>query len=80
LEISYTYAQNRGHRGASPARVAAVIAGFDELAEECGLLKTGGSDYHGTTKPGIRVGQAGLTEEQWAMLAPHLARVDWGNR
>lgn len=75
LEICYTYARNRGHRGAAPEVVAALIAGFDRLADECRLLKTGGSDYHGTTKPGIRVGQAGLTEEQWTRLAPHLAHI-----
>jgi predicted metal-dependent phosphoesterase TrpH len=75
LEICYTYAQNRGHRGASSKAVEAVIVGFDQLADECALLKTGGSDYHGATKPGIRVGQAGLTEEEWAQLSPHLALV-----
>lgn len=68
LEINYTYAQNRGHRGASPAEVAALIAHFDSLADECGLLKTGGSDYHGRTKPGITIGQAGLTREEWQAL------------
>ena len=74
LEIAYTYAQNRGHRGASAARVAGLIAHFDALADRCGLLKTGGSDYHGSTKPGIHVGQAGLTTAEWHLLQPHLKR------
>ncbi|MEM7534055.1 MAG: PHP domain-containing protein [Chloroflexota bacterium] len=65
LEVRYTYAQNRGHRGASAAEVAAVIAHFDGLAEQYGLLKTGGSDYHGTMKPGIVPGMAGLTWDEW---------------
>ena len=61
IEVRYTYAQNRGHRGASEAAVNQVIAHFDALADENGLLKTGGSDYHGATKPGIVPGQAGMT-------------------
>ncbi|GIV77061.1 PHP domain-containing protein [Litorilinea aerophila] len=72
LEIRYPYAQNRGHRGADEAQVAALIAGFDALADELGLLKTGGSDYHGTTKPGIQPGQAGLTWEEWVAVRPYL--------
>jgi len=68
LEVHYTYAQNRGNRGASPAEVAALIAHFDALADECGLIKTGGSDYHGATKPGITIGQAGLTWSQWEAI------------
>ena len=68
LEVHYTYAQNRGHKGADAAHVAAVIAHFDRLADSYGLQKTGGSDYHGTTKPGIEPGQAGLTHSQWNRL------------
>ena len=70
LEIRYTYAHNRGHRGATPAQVAAVVAHFDRLADTHGLFKTGGSDYHGATKPGIAVGDAGLTAAEWRALAP----------
>ena len=68
LEISYTYAQNRGHKGASAEKVAALIAYFDALAEKFELVRTGGSDYHGATKPGILPGQAGLTHSQWEWL------------
>lgn len=74
LEICYTYAQNRGHYGESEAEVAALIAHFGALAQEMGLLQTGGSDYHGTSKPGILPGQAGLTPEAFAALA---AQVGW---
>jgi predicted metal-dependent phosphoesterase TrpH len=69
LEVRYTYAQNRGHRGASASTVAALVAHFAALAGELGLLQTGGSDYHGTAKPGILPGQAGLTLDEWAVLA-----------
>lgn len=72
IEIRYTYGQNRGHRGASDREVANVVAHFDDLARELGLLRTGGSDYHGTTKPGILPGQAGLTEAEWTALADKL--------
>lgn len=74
LEVNYTYAQNRGHFGESPAEVAALVAHFGALAEEVGLLQTGGSDYHGTSKPGILPGQAGLTMEEWHLLA---AQMGW---
>ena len=74
IEVRYTYAQNRGHRGANEAAVNQVIAHFDALADENGLLKTGGSDYHGATKPGILPGQAGLTMVEWTDLCE---RVGW---
>lgn len=72
LEVRYTYAQNRGHYQASPAEVTALIAHFDALASELDLLKTGGSDYHGTAKPGILPGQAGLSLTEWQVLRPHI--------
>lgn len=74
IEVCYTYAQNRGHYGASPAVVAQIIAHFGRLADELGLLQTGGSDYHGRAKPGILPGQAGLTRAEWTDLA---ARTGW---
>lgn len=48
--------------------VAALIDHFDDLASELDLLKTGGSDYHGATKPGIQPGLAGLTLTEWQAL------------
>jgi len=65
LEVNYTYAQNRGHYGASQAEVAALIEHFDGLADRYNLLKSGGSDYHGKTKPGIVPGLAGLEMDDW---------------
>jgi predicted metal-dependent phosphoesterase TrpH len=72
LEVNYTYAQNRGHRGASPAQEEQVIAHFRELARELELIQTGGSDYHGAAKPGITPGMAGLTLAEWTALADRL--------
>jgi predicted metal-dependent phosphoesterase TrpH len=74
IEVSYTYAQNRGHFGESASEVAAIIQHFGDLADELGLVQTGGSDYHGASKPGIMPGQAGLTLEAWDALA---SRLGW---
>jgi hypothetical protein len=71
LEVQYTYAQNRGHYGASTTEVVALVEHFRALALRLGLLQTGGSDYHGTSKPGILPGQAGLTLEEWHALLSH---------
>ena len=77
IEVRYPYAQNRGHQGASAQKVADLIAHFDGLALELGLLRTGGSDYHGTTKSGILPGQAGLTLAEWEQLT---AQLGWRQR
>ncbi len=68
LEIWYPYRHSRGLTDLSPAEEAAIIHHFSDLADELGLIKTGGSDYHGATKPLIKLGMAGLTEEQWLEL------------
>ncbi len=68
LEIRYTYAHNRGHHNAPSTEVTALIEHFAALADELKLLKTGGSDYHGATKPGILPGDAGLTLAEWNAL------------
>lgn len=69
IEVRYPYAFNRGNFGASAAQVDALIASFADLARTHGLLITGGSDYHGTAKPGIEPGNAGLTWAEWEVLA-----------
>lgn len=74
LEVRYTYAQNRGTYGASHRVVRETIEHFDALAGELNLHKTGGSDYHGATKPGIEPGQAGMTLQEWQSLC---ARLGW---
>lgn len=65
LEVAYTYDKNRPHYGASPQQVAALIARFSALADSLGLLKTGGSDFHGAGKD-IALGEQGLTPEEFA--------------
>lgn len=74
LEVRYPYALNRGHYGVDASTVMALITHFHHLAEEHNLLITGGSDYHGSVKPGIAPGMAGLTWEEWETLA---GRCGW---
>lgn len=69
IEVCYPYALNRGHFGADAVTVMALVDHFRRLAEDHRLLITGGSDYHGTAKPGILPGMAGLTEQEWEVLA-----------
>lgn len=64
IEISYTYDKNHPHRGASPEFVEGMMAEFSAIADELGLLKTGGSDYHGDSKD-ITIGERGLTWLQY---------------
>ncbi len=54
------------------ANSAAQTADSEALAREHGLLRTGGSDYHGARKPGLRIGMADVPEE---ILPPLLARA-----
>jgi len=68
LETWYPYRHSRGQTHLTPAEEAALIRHFSDLANELGLLKTGGSDFHGAVKPLIHLGMAGLNEEQWAAL------------
>jgi predicted metal-dependent phosphoesterase TrpH len=65
LEVAYTYDKNRPHYGVSPQQVADMIARFAALADDLGLRKTGGSDFHGTGKD-ISLGEQGLALEEWA--------------
>jgi len=70
LEVSYTYDKNHPYKGASKEFVEKLIRGFSALADEFGLLKTGGSDFHGEGK-NIKIGERGLT---WAEFESLLAQ------
>jgi len=39
-----------------PGHTPDMITHYDKLASRLGLLKTGGSDYHGTSKEGSPIG------------------------
>ena len=67
VEVFYPYEQ--GHRpheniGASIDWVARM----ESLADELGLLKTGGTDFHGRPYEEVDLGEVGLTENQFAAL------------
>jgi predicted metal-dependent phosphoesterase TrpH len=59
LEIAYTYNKNRPHYGMSPTEMQALMTRFEALADELGLVKTGGSDFHGEGKD-IELGEMGM--------------------
>jgi predicted metal-dependent phosphoesterase TrpH len=60
LEIAYTYDKNRPHYGMAPLEMQALIARFETLADKLGLVKTGGSDFHGEAKD-IELGEMGVS-------------------
>ena len=64
IEVNYPYDKNRPHVGISQAGLQALIHRYDTLADELGLLKTGGSDFHGTRKP-IALGEKGMIYEDY---------------
>jgi len=64
IEVNYTYDKNRRHFGVSKAELHTLIRRFDALADELGLLKTGGSDFHGDRKP-IELGEMGLVYKDY---------------
>lgn len=44
---------------------------YKKIAEELGLLITGGSDYHGENSPGILPGDTGMNQEEFDKLASY---------
>jgi hypothetical protein len=61
LEVYYTYDKNRPYHNGEPLiskdELAELVGHYAGLAEKHGLLKTGGTDFHGVTKPQIAVGE-----------------------
>ena len=61
IEVYYTYDKNRPFYNAEPliskSELRTLIAHYEELAQELGLLRTGGTDYHGASKPQIAIGE-----------------------
>jgi predicted metal-dependent phosphoesterase TrpH len=67
LEIAYTYNKNRPHYGMASTEMQALIARFKALADELGLVKTGGSDFHGEGKD-IELGEMGMNSVEFQEL------------
>jgi hypothetical protein len=60
LETAYTYNKNRPHYDMTLAQVRALVSCFGALADKLGLVKTGGSDFHGEGKD-IELGEMGMS-------------------
>lgn len=65
LEVYYPY--NRKSRSQN------LIAYFERLADELGLLKTGGTDFHGRPHETLLPGDMGLSEAQYGLIAGNVA-------
>jgi predicted metal-dependent phosphoesterase TrpH len=61
LEVYYSYDKNRPFHNGEPLiskdELAELVGHYSTLAEKHGMLKTGGTDFHGATKPQIEVGE-----------------------
>jgi len=61
LEVYYSYDKNRPfHNGKAlitKDELAELVGHYAGLAEKHGMLRTGGTDFHGVTKPQIQVGE-----------------------
>ena len=64
IEVRYPYDKTRSRRGCSGEALQAIFGQFDRLADELGLLKTGGSDYHAAGKE-TAMGEQGMTHEAY---------------
>ena len=61
LETVYTYDCNKPYfrspaETITPEQLAVLVQHYEDLADELGMTKTGGSDFHGTSKPQIAMG------------------------
>lgn len=67
VEVYYPYEQgHRPHENAGESSNWTVR--MEDLADELGLLKTGGTDFHGRPHDGVELGDMGLTETQFTVL------------
>jgi predicted metal-dependent phosphoesterase TrpH len=61
LEVYYSYDKNRPFHNGEPLiskdELSELVGHYSTLAEKHGMLKTGGTDFHGATKPQIEVGE-----------------------
>ncbi len=67
IEVWYPYRQVHGEE-ISAAQAKAMVKQFQRLAAKLHLLATGGSDYHGQRTPHIRLGECGMTWEDYQAL------------
>ncbi len=72
LEVWYPYYKTRVCDGCSEAESARLCRRFERLADRLGMVKTGGSDFHGDRKD-VALGEQGLTWEQFEALIAAVA-------
>lgn len=76
LEVTYPYDKGRPYHNGEPLiskdDLRALWAHYGGLASELGLVATGGTDFHGSSKPQIEVGEVeipyGVLEDLRALL------------
>lgn len=64
VEVFYAYNKGRNPRSDASRWVGRI----ETLAQELGLLQSGGTDFHGRVHEVVDVGDMGLTEKQFAIL------------
>ncbi len=73
LEVYYTYDKNRPYHDKTgslitPEERDEIIAHFAAIASDRGVLATGGTDFHGSNKPQIEVGEFEIPFELLELL------------
>jgi len=80
LEVWYPYHKTRVCAGCTEEERRALCLRFERLAERLGMVKTGGSDFHGLHKD-VHLGEQGLTwpqfEELQARVAPLVRSLEY---
>jgi hypothetical protein len=66
VEVWYPY--DDGHRPYDTSGSDSWVTQISQLADELGLLKTGGTDFHGRSHETINLGDSGLTKAQFEIL------------
>jgi len=66
VEVFYAYKE--GHYLYDKSQGTSWVTIINDLADELGLLKTGGTDFHGRDHETVSLGDTGLTVEQFTIL------------
>lgn len=80
LEVYYPYDKNRPYHNAEPLitkdELAELVGHYASLAEKHGLAMTGGTDFHGVSKPQIEMGEVDATYRLVRELRRLVPRLD----
>ncbi|MCK4305717.1 MAG: PHP domain-containing protein [Candidatus Eisenbacteria sp.] len=80
LETIYTYHRNKPYfqtmsNTITGDQLGTLIRHYEDLAARLGMVKTGGSDYHGSSKPQIRLGELPVPYRYFENLKRAVGRV-----